>query len=118
MINASIFGGSGYAGGEILRLLLSHPKVKVKQITSRQFCDQFVSLVHPNLRNRTDLVFTHPDDLKKCDLLFVALPNGESMNQMTKFKALANKIIDLGADFRLRDKKVFEHLYKKKHKYP
>src|SRR3989344_674052 len=104
MINASIFGASGYSGGEILRLLLNHPKVKVKQVTSRQFTNQPVTLVHPNLRKKTDLIFSYPDDIKKCDLLFVALPNGESMNYMTKFKTLANKIIDLGADFRLRDK--------------
>ena len=118
MIKVSIFGASGYAGGEILRILLNHPKVKVKQVTSRQFVNQLVSLVHPNLRKRTDLVFTHPDKLETCDLLFVALPNGESMNYMPKLKNLANKIIDLGADFRLRNKKVFEYWYKKEHKRP
>ena len=61
MISVSILGGSGYAGGEILRLLLNHPEVKIKQVTSRQFADQPVSLVPPNLRKLTDLVFVTPD---------------------------------------------------------
>ena len=89
MIKASIYGASGYAGGEILRILLSHPKVKIQQATSRQFAGQMVSQVHPNLRKKTDLIFSHPDELKKCDLLFVALPNGESMKIMGKLKTIA-----------------------------
>ena len=118
MINISIFGGSGYAGGELLRILTGHPKVKIQQVTSRQFADQPVSLVNPNLRKKTDLIFSHPDQLKKCDLLFVALPNGESMRYMNKFKTLAKKIIDLGADYRLREQTTFENWYKQKHLNP
>lgn len=118
MINVSIYGGSGYAGGEILRILLSHPKVNIQQVTSRQFNGQMITQVHPNLRKKTDLIFSHPDDLKKCDLLFVALPNGESMKYMDKLKTLAKKIIDLGADYRLREQKTFESWYKQKHLNP
>lgn len=118
MINVSIFGASGYAGGELLRILTGHPKVKIQQATSRQFADQPVSLVNPNLRKKTYLIFSHPNDLKKCDLLFVALPNGESMKYMDKFKTIAGKIIDLGADYRLREQTVFEHWYKQEHKNP
>ncbi|PIP63353.1 N-acetyl-gamma-glutamyl-phosphate reductase [Candidatus Roizmanbacteria bacterium CG_4_9_14_3_um_filter_33_18] len=118
MIKVSIYGASGYAGGEILRILLSHPKVTIQQVTSRKFSGQLVSQVHPNLRKKTDLIFSHPDQLKKCDLLFVALPNGESMKYMTNLKTFAKKIIDLGADYRLREQAVFENWYKQKHLNP
>ncbi len=118
MINVSIFGASGYAGGELLRILTGHPKVKIQQATSRQFAGLPVSLVNPNLRKKTDLVFSHPDQLKKCDLLFIALPNGESMKYMNKLKTLAKKIIDLGADYRLREQSIFESWYKQKHLNP
>ncbi|PIZ67507.1 N-acetyl-gamma-glutamyl-phosphate reductase [Candidatus Roizmanbacteria bacterium CG_4_10_14_0_2_um_filter_33_96] len=118
MIKVSIYGASGYAGGEILRILLSHPKVTIQQVTSRKFSGQLVSQVHPNLRKKTDLIFSHPDQLKKCDLLFVALPNGESMKYMTNLKTFAKKIIDLGADYRLREQAIFENWYKQKHLNP
>jgi N-acetyl-gamma-glutamyl-phosphate/LysW-gamma-L-alpha-aminoadipyl-6-phosphate reductase len=115
MITVSILGGSGYAGGELLRILLVHPKVTIKQITSRKFAGQPVTLAHPNLRKRTDLVFIHPDQLTNCDLLIIALPNGVSMQIMQDLKKIAKKIIDLGADFRLRDAANFEKWYRKKH---
>lgn len=118
MINVSIVGGSGYAGGELLRILLQHPHVHIKQVTSRQFAGQFVSALHPNLRKITDLIFVHPDELTECDLLIIGLPNGVSMGQMQKFMKLAPKIIDLGADFRLHNPKVFEEWYHKKHELP
>jgi len=115
MINVSIIGGSGYAGGELLRLLAFHPKVKVKQATSMRFAGQPVSLVHPNLRGVCDLVFCGLEELKPCDLLFVALPNGESMDLMANFMKLSPKIIDLGADFRLQDEKIWENYYHTPH---
>lgn len=115
MITASIYGASGYAGGEILRILLGHPKIKIQQVTSRQFVNQPVTMVHPNLRKRTDLIFSHPDELKKCDVLFVALPNCESMKLMPKLKTIAKKIIDLGADYRIHSQENFEHWYHQKH---
>jgi N-acetyl-gamma-glutamyl-phosphate/LysW-gamma-L-alpha-aminoadipyl-6-phosphate reductase len=118
MINVSIFGGSGYAGGELLRILLQHPHVQIKQVTSRQFAGQPVSVVHPNLRKATDLTFIHPDKLTECDLLIIGLPNGVSMGQMQQFMKLAPKIIDLGADFRLHKQEVFEEWYHKPHKLP
>lgn len=118
MIQASILGASGYAGGELLRLLLGHPKVTVRQATSRKFAGLPVSSVHPNLRKVTELVFTSPTELKTCDVLFVALPNGSSMSLMDTLKKKAEKIIDLGADFRLHDKKSFEKWYKTPHGNP
>ena len=115
MIKASIVGGSGYAGGELLRILLNHPKAKVKQVTSQRFSGQPVSITHPNLRGRTSLSFSRLEDLKKSDVLFVSLPNKKSMGLMKDFVRIAPKIIDLGADFRLRDTKEFEHWYGRSH---
>lgn len=118
MITVSIIGGSGYAGGELLRVILNHPEVKIHQVTSRQFAGQPVSIVHPNLRKVTNLTFTHPDKLSECDLLFVALPNCVSMGMMKPFTSLAKKIIDLGADFRIHNEEIFEKWYHKKHESP
>src|SRR3989338_4210479 len=118
MIIASIYGASGYAGGELLRILTGHPKVKIQQATSRQFADQPVSLVNPNLRKKSSLIFSHPDQLKECDLLFIALPNGESMKYISKLKNLAKKIVDLGVDYRLHEQTTFESWYKQKHQNP
>lgn len=118
MINVSIVGGSGYAGGELLRILLGHPNVKIKEVTSRQFANQLVSVVHPNLRKTTDLTFIHPEKLSECDFLIVALPNGISMEHMDNFMKLSPKVIDLGADFRLHSKEVFQKWYRKSHQKP
>lgn len=118
MIHVSIVGGSGYAGGELIRLLLEHPEVTIKQVTSRQFAGQPLFAAHPNLRKVTSLEFVHPDQLERCDLLIIGLPNGVSMGQMHTFQKLAPKVIDLGADFRLHDQKVFEAWYRKPHEAP
>lgn len=115
MIKVSILGASGYGGGELLRLLLFHPKVKIKQVTSRTYAGKRVSLVHPNLRNITDLHFCAPSELSSCDLIFCALPNGQSMHYMEKLMELAPRIIDTGADFRLKDLNTFESWYDTKH---
>ncbi|MBI3955387.1 N-acetyl-gamma-glutamyl-phosphate reductase [Candidatus Gottesmanbacteria bacterium] len=117
-INVSIIGASGYAGGELLRLLLFHPNVNVSQVTSRQFSSQLVSRAHPNLRKVTNLVFCRPEDIQKCDVLFIALPNGISMEYMNGFQNKASKIIDLGADFRLKNKETFVNWYSKQHLMP
>ncbi|MBI4066856.1 N-acetyl-gamma-glutamyl-phosphate reductase [Candidatus Gottesmanbacteria bacterium] len=117
-ISVSIIGASGYAGGELLRLLLFHPYVSISQVTSRKFTRLEVGEIHPNLRKVTDLTFSSPADLKKCDLLFVALPNSVSMEYMKDLQIKATKIIDLGADFRLRDRKVFQDWYHTPHIAP
>lgn len=118
MIKVSIIGGSGYAGGELIRLLLTHPKVCIKQVTSRQFAGSPVSLIHPNLRGQTDLAFTTLEKLEKCDVLFVSLPNGKSMEIMEHLQTLATNIIDLGADFRLSSVKLWSDWYKVAHQAP
>ena len=117
-IFVSIIGGSGYAGGELLRLLLFHPFVKLSQVTSRRFAGQPVSLIHPNLRKVTDLLFCDPQELKSCDVLFIALPNGESMGIMNRALKLSETIIDLGADLRLHDAAVFNQWYRTSHRLP
>jgi LysW-gamma-L-alpha-aminoadipyl-6-phosphate/LysW-L-glutamyl-5-phosphate reductase len=118
MIQASIVGGSGYAGGELLRLLLGHGQVEVKQVTSETYTGSFVHSVHPNLRSRTKLKFSALSTIEKCDLLFLALPHGQAMGQIERFAALAPRIVDLSADFRLRDPALFEKWYGHPHAAP
>ena len=118
MLKVSILGGSGYAGGELLRILLQHPRIQIHQATSRQFAGRPVSAAHPNLRKVTKLMFVHPDELETCDVLFVGLPNGASMNIMPALMKKAKKIVDLGADFRIHSQSIFEDWYKQKHAQP
>src|SRR3989338_11255658 len=118
MINVGIVGASGYAGGEFLRFLLPHPKVKIKEVPPNGFIGEPVTLNHPNLRGKTDLRYIAIDGLNSCDVLFVSLPNGESMNSMDKFTKLAKYIIDLGADFRLREEVAWSKWYGTSHKNP
>ena len=80
--SVSIVGGSGYAGGELLRLLLGHPKVEVTQVTSERFANSFVYRIHPNLRGKTRLRFISSDDLAACDHMFLALPHGVAQQRI------------------------------------
>lgn len=118
MITASIIGGSGYGGGELLRLLLGHPNVEVKQVTSRSHLGEYVYQVHPNLRKRTQLKFSDPAQVEPVDVLFLALPHGQAQNHIEQYAALAGKIIDLSADFRLREAALYEQWYGEKHAAP
>ena len=118
MIRASIVGGSGYTGGEILRLLISHPQVEVVQVTSRRNLGAFVYQVHPNLRKTTRLKFSSPENLTPADVIYLALPHGEAQRQIERFSATASHIIDLSADFRLKDAQDYERWYGKPHSAP
>ena len=118
MIKAAIIGASGYAGGELLRLLLAHPQVEVTQITSESYAGQYAYFIHPNLRGHTDLRFVRLADLKPCDLLFLALPHGEAMGRIEEFAGLAERIVDLSADFRLRDPADYLRWYGREHPAP
>jgi N-acetyl-gamma-glutamyl-phosphate/LysW-gamma-L-alpha-aminoadipyl-6-phosphate reductase len=115
MTTASIVGGSGYTGGELLRLLLGHPEVEVAQITSRQYAGKFVHSTHPNLRGSTKLKFSLVDELAPCDVLFLALPHGEAATQIDKYSSLAGRIIDLSADFRLKNVELYRDWYGQEH---
>ncbi|CAN5624279.1 N-acetyl-gamma-glutamyl-phosphate reductase [soil metagenome] len=110
-LKASIVGGSGYAGGELLRLLLAHPEVEVQQLTSRGLAKKFVTTAHPNMRGHTKLKFVTPDELEPCDVLFICVPHGNSANQAKQFIDLADVVIDLSADFRLNNPEDYETWY-------
>ncbi len=114
----AIVGGSGYAGGEVLRLLLGHPQVEVAQVTSESNAGKYVHTLHPNLRKRTDLKFVPAAAIEPCDILFLALPHGEAMTRIEQFAALAPRIIDLSADFRLRNPEDYVKWYEHPHTAP
>lgn len=118
MMKASIVGASGYAGGELLRLLLEHPNITVAQATSESHLGEFVYQQHPNLRKRTNFKFTSRDVLEPCDVLFLALPHGDSQKHIEKYAAMASKIVDLAADFRLRDGAMYRKFYGEDHLAP
>lgn len=111
MTRVAIVGGSGYAGGELLRLLLGHPHVDVAQVASRTLAGKPVGRAHPNLRGVTPLRFTAPDDLEPCDLLFLALPHGEAARRWADLEPLAEHVVDLSADFRLEDAAAYARHY-------
>ena len=118
MIRAAIVGASGYVGGELLRLLLAHPKVEATQITSETYAKQYAYFVHPNLRGHTNLRFKHLADLEACDLLFLSLPHGHAMDRIEEFAAMADRVVDLSADFRLQDPADYVKWYEHKHPNP
>ena len=117
-MKVSIVGASGYTGGELLRLLLDHPGVDVFQATSESHLGEYVYQQHPNLRKRTQLKFTSREMLEACDVLFLALPHGESQRKIDTYAGLAGKIIDLAADFRLRDASLYKEYYGEEHAAP
>ena len=118
MIRAAIVGGSGYAGGELLRLLLDHPDVRPVQVTSARQAGRYAHSVHPNLRGRTDLRFTAPDAVEPCDVLFLAQPHGEAARRIDHWAGLAERVVDLSADFRLDDPAAYERWYGEPHPSP
>ncbi len=117
-LRVSIVGGSGYTGGELLRLLLWHPRVEVGDVTSERYAGKFLFKAHPNLRKRTQLRFRTMDEIKPCDLLFLCLPHGQAMERIDSFRALAPKLIDLSADFRLNDAEAYRCWYGTHHPRP
>jgi len=118
MTSVSIIGGSGYGGGELLRLLLNHPNVEIKQVTSRSRVGEYVYQTHPNLRKRTQLKFSDPSQLEGVDILFLAQPHGQAQHNIEAYAKLGGKIIDLAADFRLRDANFYEQWYGETHTAP
>jgi len=118
MIRATIIGASGYTGGELLRLLLGHPEIEVAQATSERNAGAYVHFTHPNLRGRTKLQFVSAQEVAACDLLFLCLPHGGAMGRIAEFAALAPRIIDLSADFRLSDAEAYPRWYGRPHANP
>lgn len=117
-VRASIVGGSGYTGGELLRLLLGHPFVDVAQVSSRSLATQPVHRSHPNLRGHTELAFVNPDEIEACDVLFLCMPHGTAAGQIDRWRALAPLVVDLSADFRLNDGEAYQKWYGETHPNP
>lgn len=120
MIKVGIVGGTGYTGVELLRLLAVHPQAEVTQITSRAEAGKPVAELFGSLRGHLDLAFTEPDPdrLAGCDLVFFATPNGTAMQMVPGLLAGGTRVIDLAADFRLRDSTVWENWYGMPHACP
>lgn len=120
MAKIGIVGGTGYTGVELLRLLANHPQADVSVITSRSEAGIPVSSLFPNLRGHIDLAYTEPDvdELKSCDLVFFATPNGTAMKMVPELLDGDVKIIDLAADFRIKDIAVWEKWYGMTHACP
>ncbi|BAN69899.1 N-acetyl-gamma-glutamyl-phosphate reductase [endosymbiont of unidentified scaly snail isolate Monju] len=120
MIKVGIVGGTGYTGVELLRLLAVHPEVELRAITSRAEAGRPVSEVYESLRGHVDLAFSEPDPamLAECDLVFFATPNGTAMQMAPALLDAGVKVIDLAADFRLRDPEVWERWYGIPHACP
>ncbi|MCK5248076.1 N-acetyl-gamma-glutamyl-phosphate reductase, partial [Candidatus Bipolaricaulota bacterium] len=117
-IRVGIIGGSGYVGGELLRLLVRHPHVKVAAVSSQTYKKKAVARVHPNLRGVPLDKFIDPDQFPEVDVLFAALPHGVLMNQIDRLKSIAGKLIDLSADFRLTNSVEYDNWYGLVHPRP
>ncbi len=113
MIRVGIYGGTGYMGGEALRLVLEHPEAEVAWVTSRGERD--LSRAHPNLFD-CDVELIDPEDITPCDVAFVAAPTGVAMDVAGRLLDIGCRVIDLGADFRLRDRSVWERVYGRAHR--
>ncbi|NLW25099.1 MAG: N-acetyl-gamma-glutamyl-phosphate reductase [Clostridia bacterium] len=120
-VKVGIIGVTGYTGGELLRLLLNHPYVEIKKATSRSNAGNDVTLVHPHLEKEISLVeedFEVASFLEGLDLVFLALPHGKSAPLVKEIYEKKVKVIDLGADFRLKDSNDYEFWYELKHACP
>ena len=120
MIKAAIVGGTGYTGVELLRLLAAHPEVELTAITSRSEAGQAVADMFPNLREHVALAFTEPDQagLNDCDVVFFATPNGIAMQHTPALLDAGVRVIDLAADFRLKDPAEWAQWYGQPHACP
>jgi N-acetyl-gamma-glutamyl-phosphate reductase len=113
MLAVGVVGGTGYTGVELLRLLVVHPQVNLKYVTSRSESGRPVAEMFPNLRGFTDICFTEPDVamLAQCDVVFFATPNGTAMKMVPELVSQGVRVIDLAADFRLQDADVWKQWY-------
>ena len=120
MISVGIVGGTGYTGSELLRLLAQHPSAQVRVLTSRKEAGLRADALFPNLRGHADVVFSVPDPeaLARCDVVFFATPHGVAMRSAAALIERGVRVIDLSADFRLRDPVVFKHWYGLEHSAP
>ncbi|MCS6773633.1 MAG: N-acetyl-gamma-glutamyl-phosphate reductase [Anaerolineae bacterium] len=119
-LHCAIVGGTGYTGGELLRILSYHPHAEVTQVTSRSRMGEYVHTLHPNLRGTRHgaLTFIRPEDVQKTDVIFLCLPHGEASRQIDHWAGLAERVIDLSADFRLHDLGEYQVWYGEPHPAP
>ncbi len=117
-MNVAVVGGSGYVGGELVRLLLGHPDVTLTQVTSEGMAGRSLARAHPNLRRATDLTFTRRAELRPADATFLATPHGETMAGMPEILATGGVVFDLSADHRLRDPSDYPKYYRTAHPHP
>jgi N-acetyl-gamma-glutamyl-phosphate/LysW-gamma-L-alpha-aminoadipyl-6-phosphate reductase len=117
-MKVAIVGGSGFVGGELLRLLLRHPEAEVVQVTSDSMAGKPLSRAHPNLRKVSPLLFTPHASLAAADATFVATPHGESMDRLPEIVSSGGLVFDLSADFRLRDPEQYPRYYGRTHPRP
>lgn len=120
MIKAGIIGASGYTGGELLRLLVNHPNVKLELATSRSLAGKPVTSTHKHLEGFLDLKYENPNSeniRERCDVVFVAVPHGSAMDYVPELLDGDTKVIDLSADYRL-ETSVFEKVYETTHSDP
>lgn len=120
LIRVGVVGGTGYTGVELLRILANHPEAEIVVITSRAEQGVRVDELYPNLRGHYDLQFSLPDVdlLADCDVVFFATPHNVAMNMVSELFARDVKIIDLSADFRLRDAELWSQWYGEEHACP
>ena len=113
MLAVGVVGGTGYTGAELLRLLVTHPEVELKYVTSRSESGEKVADLFANLRGFTDICFTEPDveKLALCDLVFFATPNGTAMKMVPELIEKGSRVIDLAADFRIKDAEIWKQWY-------
>jgi N-acetyl-gamma-glutamyl-phosphate/LysW-gamma-L-alpha-aminoadipyl-6-phosphate reductase len=120
-MKVGIVGASGYVGGEVLRLLVSHPKVEISMVTSRQYVGEYLHRIQPSLKGFTDLTFSELDYEKmsdKCDLVFTAVPHGTATEIVKALYDRGMKIIDLSADYRLHNSEDYQKWYGWEHPHP
>jgi LysW-gamma-L-alpha-aminoadipyl-6-phosphate/LysW-L-glutamyl-5-phosphate reductase len=117
-MRAAVVGGSGYVGGELVRLLLRHPEVELAQVTSDSLAGRAVSRAHPNLRKATSLTFVRRAELAPADVTFLATPHGGSMELVPELLASGGLVVDLSADYRLRRAEGYPTYYGRPHPHP
>jgi len=117
-VKVAVVGGSGYVGGELVRLLLGHPDVELAQVTSDSMAGRPIARAHPNLRRATELTFVPRSELRGADVTFLATPHGEAMGTVPGLLETGGVVVDLSADHRLRDPREYPRYYRTDHPHP